>query len=1000
MKMHPIGIGKSGLLWALSLILALGGLAGSALAANGIGLFLNASTGTNKTSVVRLTNLTGNADTVTATAYSEAGTQLGTAGASLGPIAANQTVTFTSAQLESTIGFVPGATTAKYSVSFTLGASDFQMINYTRDVATGALTLAQSLTSDRSSGAAGTSVTRSAWFVSSSTSANKTNVLRILNTSSQSGSLSATLYDEDGNLFGSGSTTLGTIAAHQMLTYTSADLESAMGFTPVSSTAKYRVAFTANLPSMELINFTKDVATGNLALVQAQVDDRAASTSSTSSRNVLVVYPSTSTDRNTTLRLVNPNSSSATVTAIAYTEAGTMAGSGTLGTLAANQILALTSSQIETALGYSPSSAAAKYRLALSANVGNFEVINNIKVPSTGNLYLAQAQTDNKPASTASASTRHAFIVYPAASTVNTTLLQVINTTAQSAALTASAYDDNGALVASGRALGTLGANQMLSFTSAQLESLLAYTPPTSSSKWRVVFSANLPSFELINYAKDVASGLLVLAQAQTGEIPLAPTNVALTNPGTQTVGSSTFSSSTRLGVNWTKPSGYTPDHYLITAAEVNGISSMSFSAAGADTSATLSGLKSSTSYNVVVTACKDSACSQAAASPAAIGRTSQEYWQLQGSGSTVAGLTRVVSDGNVRIAVMRYGSDAPDALKNRMQLYYGPNSLGSASGLATALSAAVANAATPSTYLSFTSAAGTSGLKNPTTAATLVKEVNAGQALPMSSAAGGYVRIYFEAQGNDNKTRILSINSRDGYVGKDFNSGDSGVCQSAADYNSGGGCEPTVVIPVEGDVGGNSKINNARQFKIGFPMQDDWRWNESAGTFMVFTVDSIAGCTTYGHNQAYAVWNGSKWVVQYEAGGCPKLMKSMQAATPVHLGGARYKLYYGDPSDTTGRTSGSTLPFLGPKKIIYADGAATGAAGTVEFEDWESTANARGINFLWPSGDLLSATAEGYIDDFMVVAPTGSLDSQVYYVAITDGTIAPFSAAALLLNP
>ena len=55
---------------------------------------------------------------------------------------------------------------------------------------------------------------------------------------------------------------------------------------------------------------------------------------------------------------------------------------------------------------------------------------------------------------------------------------------------------------------------------------------------------------------------------------------------------------------------------------------------------------------------------------------------------------------------------------------------------------------------------------------------------------------------------------------------------------------------------------------------------------------------------------------------------------------------------------------------------------------------------FLWPNGDLLDATAEGYIDDYHFMAPTGSLELQVMYLAITNGTAVPLGAAAILLNP
>ncbi len=478
-------------------------------------LFVNASTSTNKTSVVRLINTTGSSGTLTATAYDENGNQLGTAGASLGSIAANQSVTFTSANLETLLGFTPSAPTAKYSIYFTATLAGLQLINSTKDIATGALTLSQAQYGDRSTGATASSVTRTAWFISSSTSANKTNVLRLINTSGQSGSLSASLYDEDGYFFTQGSVPLGTINAHQMLSYTSAQIEAALGFSPISPTAKYRVIFTANVPSMELINFTKDIATGNLALVQGQIDDRPSSTATSSTRNVLLVNPSTSSASTTVMRIVNPNAVSATVTATAYDEAGNVAGSGTLGTVVSNQILALTSEQIETALGYSPSSATAKYRLVVTANLPTFEIIDNTKIPSNGNLYLAQAQTDNRAASTAGTTTRNAFLLYPAANATTTSELRIINTTAQSSSLIANAYDDSGAQIASNVTLATLGANQMLSFTSAQLESLIG-SSVGAGARWRLVLSANLGNFELLNYAKDTASGLLVLAQPQT----------------------------------------------------------------------------------------------------------------------------------------------------------------------------------------------------------------------------------------------------------------------------------------------------------------------------------------------------------------------------------------------------------------------------------------------------------------------------------------------------
>jgi len=226
----------------------------------------------------------------------------------------------------------------------------------------------------------------------------------------------------------------------------------------------------------------------------------------------------------------------------------------------------------------------------------------------------------------------------------------------------------------------------------------------------------------------------------------------------------------------------------------------------------------------------------------------------------------------------------------------------------------------------------------------------------------------------------------------------EEGVCSTTADYE--GGCKPIVDIGIESDVGGAKRIANARQFRIGIPTQTDWRWDGAVGTFMIFTTDPIAGCTTAAPNQAYAVWSGSTWEVQYAEGGCPKLFPSMQAATPLHLGDARYKLYFGDSSNKSAALPGSKLPFLGPKRLLYADGAKTAPEARVDFEDWEPKSKARELTFLWPDGTPLDERAEGYIDDFVPIAPTGKLSTQVLYIAITDGMITPFAATAVLVNP
>jgi hypothetical protein len=475
-------------------------------------------------------------------------------------------------------------------------------------------------------------------------------------------------------------------------------------------------------------------------------------------------------------------------------------------------------------------------------------------------------------------------------------------------------------------------------------------------------------------------------------------------NTGGEIILGTLYPSSSRLLASWSPAVSEitsAADHVEAVATEPVSGSTVRATATPDATEALLPALRSATSYDVSLRACLDATCSAFMESPQAPvnASTPQEVWQLQGTGSTVATLTRIVPDGNVKLHAFRYGADAPGPLAGKVQLYYGPMQM-SAKGLAVGVAPAPATTDV-ATVSSFTSLAGSSGLVRPPSPATLVADVATGQAVPVSAAAGGLVRLYFEAPGADGKTRILRIDSRDGWTGTDFNAGAPTVCSTTADYSTGGGCAPTVEVGVAGDpVGGNPGIANARQFKIGFPTLDDWRWNLEPGTFMVFTTDAMTGCSTFSHNQVYARWSGSAWEVQRQPGGCPKFFASAQAATPLHLGGVRYKLYFGDPSDTTGRIPGSLLPFVGPKKVLYADGGATGPPDVVDFEDWETRAAARDTLFLWPSGEPLSAGAEGYIDDFVVVAPTASLDFQVLYVAITDGSVPPFSSLAVLVNP
>ena len=498
-----------------------------------------------------------------------------------------------------------------------------------------------------------------------------------------------------------------------------------------------------------------------------------------------------------------------------------------------------------------------------------------------------------------------------------------------------------------------------------------------------------------MRYASAAVTCLLAIAPAT---VAASPANVAVARVAGESIAGRQLYSSTKLLVTWAPSGGDQTHHFEIAAREGVQNTRVRVSAAASATSVTLTGLKSQTTYAVSVIACADEACTQSSASAEVQTETDREFWQMNGTGNSVNTLAKAVSDGNARLSATRFGADA-GAMANRIQLYYGPLNFGRQWALAVATTSSEAVASNPDSYLSFTSRAGSTGLISPPASTPLVSVVATGQAVPVARERGGFVRLFFEAEGADGKTRAMWIDSKDGFYGMDFNSGSASTCSTAADYSTGGGCVPTVSIAVEGDANGNSKITNARQHKVGWPTLDSPHWDMSAGTFMVFTSGQVPGCSSYPQNHGYAVWDGAAWKVQYQSNGCPKLFTSVQAAFPFHSGGARYRLYYGDPSITEGKGS-TNLPFLGPKKLIYGDGSASGDPGIVDFEDWEAQTSARDVVFLWPNGDQMDARAEGYIDDYHFLAPTGSQDLQVMYITITDGAIAPISVTATLKNP
>ncbi len=480
--------------------------------------FINASGSANKTSVVRVINLSDLSSALTATAYDEAGNVVGAAGGSLGSIAAQQMLTFTSAQFESALGYAPSSGTAKYRIVFSANLPNFDVIDFTKDVAVGNLTLAQPQSGSRAAATASSSV-RNMLVTMPSTNPSRTSVVRLINTTGQSGTLTATAYNESGSVVGMANAAVGVLGPQQMLTFTSAQLESAIGYVPSSATARYFIAFNSNLTNLELINFVKETASGNVTLAQAQVDDRSTATEVTTVRNALLVNASSNTASTSLVRLINLDWISRPITATAYNEAGRIVGRAdtALGSLGGLGILTFSSAQLESAIGYAPESASAKYRIVFkSSSRPTFELVNFLVDGVSGILTLGQAQVDNRTAGTATTSVRNALFVNASTSANKTSIVRLINLADQSGTVTATAYNESGSMVGVANAtVGVLGPQQMLSFTSAQLESSLGFVPLAPTAKYRVVFNANLPSFEVVNFVVDIATGGVTLGQIQ-----------------------------------------------------------------------------------------------------------------------------------------------------------------------------------------------------------------------------------------------------------------------------------------------------------------------------------------------------------------------------------------------------------------------------------------------------------------------------------------------------
>jgi uncharacterized protein (TIGR03437 family) len=485
--------------------------------------------------------------------------------------------------------------------------------------------------------------------------------------------------------------------------------------------------------------------------------------------------------------------------------------------------------------------------------------------------------------------------------------------------------------------------------------------------------------------------------------------NMKVSKTGAYAQAGRTYASSSSLLVQWKAPDAVV-HHYVIAVSEKR--SSVRAEAPGNASETTVRGLKAGTTYSVSLRACLDTECTVSLPSvDSASSATEEEYWAIQGTGNSYATADHLIADGNVGSHAFRYGPWAGPALDGKIQLYYNPLQADEKGVKIAELVAARAQSVRDALAFRGVSGYGLARVCQPINGATppecagstsLATGLNLFQAVPLASGAGGKVRLYFEAQAGDGRTRILYLDSQDGYIGRDFHSGAPTRCSSLADYSAGGGCEPKIAVGVDIDgQAGNPNILNARQFKIAYPTQDSWAWDMKPGTLMWFTTEWQDGrCSTFGFNAAYAAWSGARWNVAYRSDGCPKLLPGAQAPASVHLGGARYKLYFNLHPSPSGPSDPRVA--LKPMRMLYADPEATGDPAVAEFEDWEPLSSARQVRYLWPNGDLLTEDEQSRLDDYVILAPTSDPERLVMYsnMSATGTQALPFIGSAVLVNP
>ena len=420
--------------------------------------------------------------------------------------------------------------------------------------------------------------------------------------------------------------------------------------------------------------------------------------------------------------------------------------------------------------------------------------------------------------------------------------------------------------------------------------------------------------------------------------------------------------SSTKLLAKWIHHPTIIVDHFVLKAQEINGSHVVTDNVDGSKSTHIFQGLKMSTTYSITLTACLDYDCNNDLKSNPplvqASNTTSEEYWWIQGTGHQFSDAHIIAENSSVLASPYVFGDEAPEELQGKVRLYFKTLPKNNRSDIRVALSDNIATE-DPFSVANFTVEIDT-GLRDPDTATETIDRIAAVHAVPLAVEMGGNVRMFFEAEAEDGSNRLLELDSVDGWIGSDFNPGNSGIMESHEDWE-----ETKITIDNQ-----DSGLFVVRQSKVALPLLDDWLWDGNSETFMMITGGDECGQTNDGI--FHADWDGNEWIVAKDANGCAiPIAMSAHGPVIVHLGEDRYKLYYearmGSPNQPN-----NEIPK--PLRVLYIEGGS-------DVTNWEDESSAREVNFIWPDGTPFTDSEESGLGDHYIYCPTGTLSNQIMYL-------------------